>query len=348
MVKAQIHAGGRGKAGGIKLAQTPEEAKGLAQELIGKNLITHQTGPAGRVVKRVLVEQQSDISHEWYLGVALDTSASRPSVMACAEGGVEIEEVARRNPEKIMREVIDSADGILPFQGRRLAYGLGLPQDKVAPFLSLLQGLVRAFIDCDCMLAEINPLVFTREGQLVALDAKISFDSNALFRHKEIAALRDLDEEDVREVEASKLGLSYISLQGNIGCMVNGAGLAMATMDIIKLCGGEPANFLDVGGGATKEKVGQAFRLILSDQRVRGVLVNIFGGIMRCDVIAEGIVDATKEMKVAVPLVVRLQGTNVEQGRKLLSESNLSVTPADTMAEAAEKIVTLVKHGSKV
>ncbi len=348
VVKAQIHAGGRGKAGGIKLAQTPEEAKDLAQELIGKNLITHQTGPAGRVVKRVLVEQQSDISHEWYLGVALDTSASRPSVMACAEGGVEIEEVASRNPEKIMREVIDSADGLLPFQGRRLADGLGLPQDKVAPFLSLLQGLVRAFIDCDCMLAEINPLVFTREGQLVALDAKISFDSNALFRHKEIAALRDLDEEDVREVEASKLGLSYISLQGNIGCMVNGAGLAMATMDIIKLCGGEPANFLDVGGGATKEKVGQAFRLILSDQRVRGVLVNIFGGIMRCDVIAEGIVDATKEMKVAVPLVVRLQGTNVEQGRKLLSESNLSVTPADTMAEAAEKIVTLVKHGSKV
>ena len=348
VVKAQIHAGGRGKAGGIKLAQTPEEAKDLAQELICKNLITHQTGPAGRVVKRVLVEQQYDISHEWYLGVALDTSASRPSVMACAEGGVEIEEVARRNPEKIMREVIDSADGILPFQGRKLAYGLGLPQDKVAPFLSLLQGLVRAFIDCDCMLAEINPLVFTREGQLVALDAKISFDSNALFRHKEIAALRDLDEEDLREVEASKFGLTYISLQGNIGCMVNGAGLAMATMDIIKLCGGEPANFLDVGGGATKERVAQAFRLILSDQRVRGVLVNIFGGIMRCDVIAEGIVDATKEMKVAVPLVVRLQGTNVEQGRKLLSESNLSVTPADTMAEAAEKIVKLVKHGSKV
>ncbi|MEE9549256.1 MAG: ADP-forming succinate--CoA ligase subunit beta [Candidatus Binatia bacterium] len=342
VVKAQIHAGGRGKAGGIKLAQTPEEAKDLAQELIGKNLITHQTGPAGRVVKRVLVEQQSDISHEWYLGVALDTSASRPSVMACAEGGVEIEEVASRNPEKIMREVIDSADGILPFQGRRLAYGLGLPQDKVAPFLTLLQGLVRAFIDCDCMLAEINPLVFTREGQLVALDAKISFDSNALFRHKEIAALRDLDEEDLREVEASKFGLTYISLQGNIGCMVNGAGLAMATMDIIKLCGGEPANFLDVGGGATKEKVAQAFKLILSDKRVRGVLVNIFGGIMRCDVIAEGIVDATKEMKVAVPLVVRLQGTNVEQGRKLLSESNLSVTPADTMAEAAEKIVKAV------
>jgi succinyl-CoA synthetase beta subunit len=342
VVKAQIHAGGRGKAGGIKLAQTPEEAKDLAQELIGKNLITHQTGPAGRVVKRVLVEQQSDISHEWYLGVALDTSASRPSVMACAEGGVEIEEVASRNPEKIMREVIDSADGILPFQGRRLAYGLGLPQDKVAPFLTLLQGLVRAFIDCDCMLAEINPLVFTREGQLVALDAKISFDSNALFRHKEIATLRDLDEEDLREVEASKFGLTYISLQGNIGCMVNGAGLAMATMDIIKLCGGEPANFLDVGGGATKEKVAQAFKLILSDKRVRGVLVNIFGGIMRCDVIAEGIVDATKEMKVAVPLVVRLQGTNVEQGRKLLSESNLSVTPADTMAEAAEKIVKAV------
>lgn len=342
VIKAQIHAGGRGKAGGIKLAQTPEEAKALAQEIIGKRLVTHQTGPTGRVVKRVLVEQQFDIEHEWYLGVALDTSASLPSVMACAEGGVEIEEVARKSPEKIMREVIDTPDGLLPFQVRRLAYGLGLPYEKRALFFSLIQGLVRGFIDCDCMLAEINPLVFTSQGELVALDAKMNFDSNALFRHPEIVALRDTDEEDQKEIQASKIGLSYIALEGNIGCMVNGAGLAMATMDIIKLCGGEPANFLDVGGGASKDKVAQAFKIVLSDQRVQGVLVNIFGGIMRCDVIAEGIVEAAREMKITVPLVVRLQGTNGELGKKLLSESNLRVISADTMAEAAEKIVKAV------
>ena len=344
VIKAQIHAGGRGKAGGIKLAQTPEEAKALAQEIIGKRLVTHQTGPTGRVVKRVLVEQQFDIEHEWYLGVALDTSASLPSVMACAEGGVEIEEVARKSPEKIMREVIDTPDGLLPFQVRRLAYGLGLPYEKGALFFSLIQGLVRGFIDCDCMLAEINPLVFTSQGELVALDAKMNFDSNALFRHPEIVALRDTDEEDQKEIQASKIGLSYIALEGNIGCMVNGAGLAMATMDIIKLCGGEPANFLDVGGGASKDKVAQAFKIVLSDQRVQGVLVNIFGGIMRCDVIAEGIVEAAREMKITVPLVVRLQGTNVELGKKLLSESNLRVISADTMAEAAEKIVKAVNQ----
>jgi len=344
VIKAQIHAGGRGKAGGIKLAQTPEEAKALAQEIIGKKLVTHQTGPTGRVVKRVLVEQQFDIEHEWYLGVALDTSASLPSVMACAEGGVEIEEVARKSPEKIMREVIDTPDGLLPFQVRRLAYGLGLPYEKGALFFSLIQGLVRGFIDCDCMLAEINPLVFTSQGELVALDAKMNFDSNALFRHPEIVALRDTDEEDQKEIQASKIGLSYIALEGNIGCMVNGAGLAMATMDIIKLCGGEPANFLDVGGGASKDKVAQAFKIVLSDQRVQGVLVNIFGGIMRCDVIAEGIVEAAREMKITVPLVVRLQGTNGELGKKLLSESNLCVISADTMAEAAEKIVKAVNQ----
>ncbi|MCZ6620701.1 MAG: ADP-forming succinate--CoA ligase subunit beta [Deltaproteobacteria bacterium] len=344
VIKAQIHAGGRGKAGGIKLAQTPEEAKALAQEIIGKKLVTHQTGPTGRVVKRVLVEQQFDIEHEWYLGVALDTSASLPSVMACAEGGVEIEEVARKSPEKIMREVIDTPDGLLPFQVRRLAYGLGLPYEKGALFFPLIQGLVRGFIDCDCMLAEINPLVFTSQGELVALDAKMNFDSNALFRHPEIVALRDTDEEDQKEIQASKIGLSYIALEGNIGCMVNGAGLAMATMDIIKLCGGEPANFLDVGGGASKDKVAQAFKIVLSDQRVQGVLVNIFGGIMRCDVIAEGIVEAAREMKISVPLVVRLQGTNVELGKKLLSESNLRVISADTMAEAAEKIVKAVNQ----
>lgn len=344
VIKAQIHAGGRGKAGGIKLAQTPEEANALAQEIIGKRLVTHQTGPTGRVVKRVLVEQQFDIEHEWYLGVALDTSVSLPSVMACAEGGVEIEEVARKSPEKIMREVIDTPDGLLPFQVRRLAYGLGLPDEKGALFFSLIQGLVRGFIDCDCMLAEINPLVFTSQGELVALDAKMNFDSNALFRHPEIVALRDTDEEDQKEIQASKIGLSYIALEGNIGCMVNGAGLAMATMDIIKLCGGEPANFLDVGGGASKDKVAQAFKIVLSDQRVQGVLVNIFGGIMRCDVIAEGIVEAAREMKITVPLVVRLQGTNCELGKKLLSESNLRVISADTMAEAAEKIVKAVNQ----
>lgn len=344
VIKAQIHAGGRGKAGGIKLAKTPEEAKALAQEIIGKKLVTHQTGPTGRVVKRVLVEQQFDIKHEWYLGVALDTSVSLPAVMACAEGGVEIEEVAKKSPEKIMREVIDTPDGLLPFQVRRLAYGLGLPLEKGALFFSLIQGLVRGFIDCDCMLAEINPLVFTSQGELVALDAKMNFDSNALFRHPEIVALRDTDEEDQKEIQASKIGLSYIALEGNIGCMVNGAGLAMATMDIIKLCGGEPANFLDVGGGASKEKVAQAFKIVLSDQRVQGVLVNIFGGIMRCDVIAEGIVEAAREMKITVPLVVRLQGTNGELGKKLLAESNLRIISADTMAEAAEKIVKAVNQ----
>jgi len=344
VVKAQIHAGGRGKAGGVKLAKDPEEAESKAAAILGKALVTHQTGPQGRVVKRVLVEEALHIDRELYLGMVLDRGAARVSVIASAEGGVEIEEVARKNPEKILKEVIDPAVGLLAFQCRRLAFALGLAQAQVGKLVAAMQGLYRAFDETDCSLAEINPLVVTKEGEVIALDAKMNFDGNALFRQPEIVALRDLDEEDPREVEAGRYGLSYISLEGNIGCMVNGAGLAMGTMDIIKFYGGEPANFLDVGGGADKEKVAHAFKILLSDQRVRGVLINIFGGIMRCDVIAQGVVEAAREMSVQVPLVVRLQGTNVELGRKILSESGLAVIPADTMAEAAEKIVEAVKR----
>jgi succinyl-CoA synthetase beta subunit len=347
VVKAQIHAGGRGKAGGVKLAKSAEEAKKIAGDLLGRKLVTHQTGPEGREVRRLLIEEGLPIEREYYLGMVLDRAVSRVAVIASPEGGVEIEEVARRSPEKILREVIDPAVGLLPFQCRRLAYGLGLPQEQVGPFTKLLLALARAFVDLDCSLAEINPLVTTKDGKLLALDAKINVDNNALFRRPEIEALRDLNEEDPKEYEASKLGLSYISLDGNIGCMVNGAGLAMATMDIIKLCGGAPANFLDVGGGATKERVTEAFKIILSDRRVKGVLVNIFGGIMRCDVIAEGVVAAARAVNVAVPLVVRLQGTNVEQGRKILADSGLSITPAETMGEAAERIVKAVKEGTR-
>ncbi|MFQ5849897.1 MAG: ADP-forming succinate--CoA ligase subunit beta [Candidatus Binatia bacterium] len=345
VIKAQIHSGGRGKAGGVKLAEGPEEVEQKAGEILGKKLVTHQTGPKGREVKRLLVEEGLNVDRELYLGMVLDRSAARISLIASVEGGVEIEEVARRSPEKILKEVIDPAVSLLPFQCRRIAYGLALPREQVGKVVSILEGLSRAFMDLDCSLAEINPLVLTREGKLVALDAKMNFDNNALFRQPEVGKLRDLDEEDVKEVEASNLGLSYISLDGNIGCMVNGAGLAMATMDIIKLYGGEPANFLDVGGGATSDKVKEAFKILLSDKRAEGVLVNIFGGIMRCDVIARGVVEAAREMRVTVPLVVRLQGTNVELGRKTLLESGLSIVPAETMAEAAEKIVKAVKHG---
>jgi len=345
VVKAQIHAGGRGKAGGVKLAGSPEEAEKIAGEMLGKKLVTHQTGPQGRQVRYLLVEEKLNIEREFYLGMVMDRSLSCVSVIASAEGGVEIEQVAQRSPEKILKEAIDPAVGLLPFQCRRLAYGLGLSGQQANLLLSITQGLYRAFVERDCSLAEINPLLLTREGKLVALDAKMNFDNNALFRQPEITALRDLDEEDPKEYEASQLGLSYISLEGNIGCMVNGAGLAMATMDIIKLYGGEPANFLDVGGGATKDKVTEAFKLLLSDKRVEGVLVNIFGGIMRCDVIAQGVVEAAREMRVTVPLVVRLQGTNVELGKKILSGSGLSIIPAETMAEAAEKIVKAVKEG---
>ncbi len=343
VVKAQIHAGGRGKAGGVKLASSPEEAEQKASEILGKKLVTHQTGPQGRQVRRVLIEQGVNIEREFYLGLVLDRAQSRVTVIASSEGGVEIEEVAANHPERILKELIDPAVGLQPFQCRRVAFALGVPQQIVGKMVAMMQALYRAFDDCDCSIAEINPLILTKEGRVMALDAKMSFDSNALFRQKEILALRDLNEEDPREVEASNYDLSYISLEGNIGCMVNGAGLAMATMDIIKFCGGEPANFLDVGGGATKERVSQAFKLILSDERVRGVLINIFGGIMRCDVLAQGVVDAARELSIKVPLVVRMQGTNVDLGRKILAGSGLPIISAETMAEAAEKIVQAVK-----
>lgn len=343
VVKAQIHAGGRGKAGGVKLASSPDDAVEKAAQILGKNLVTHQTGPEGRQVRRVLIEQGVAIEREIYLGMVLDRTQSRVTVICSSEGGVEIEEVAAKHPERILKEVIDPAVGLQPFQCRRLAFALEIRQEAVGKLVALMQALYRAFDECDCSIAEINPLILTRDGRVMALDAKMNFDDNALFRHTDIVALRDLNEEDPREVEASKYGLSYISLDGNIGCMVNGAGLAMATMDIIKLCGGEPANFLDVGGGATKERVSQAFKIILSDARVRGVLINIFGGIMRCDVLAQGVVDAARELSLRVPLVVRMQGTNVELGRKILADSRLPIISAETMAEGAEKIVQAVK-----
>jgi succinyl-CoA synthetase beta subunit len=343
VVKAQIHAGGRGKGGGVKLATSPEDAEQKASEMLGKNLVTHQTGPQGRQVRRVLVEQGVDIEREIYLGMVLDRAQSRVVVIGSSEGGVEIEEVAAKHPEKILKEVIDPAVGLQPFQCRRLVFALGVSQEIAGKMVAMMQALYRAFDECDCSIAEINPLILTQEGQVMALDAKMNFDSNALFRQKDILALRDLDEEDPREIEAGKYELSYISLHGNIGCMVNGAGLAMATMDIIKLCGGEPANFLDVGGGATKERVSRAFKIILSDTKVRGVLINIFGGIMRCDVLAQGVVDAARESSLKFPLVVRMQGTNVELGRKILADSGLAIISAETMAEAAEKIVRAVK-----
>jgi succinyl-CoA synthetase beta subunit len=343
VVKAQIHAGGRGKGGGVKVAKNAEEAAAKARDMLGKNLVTHQTGPEGRQVRRVLVEQGLNINRELYLAMVLDRAQSRVTVICSSEGGVEIEEVAAKQPEKILKETVDPVIGLAPFQCRRLAFALGIPNELNVKMIAVMQGLYRAFDECDASLAEINPLIITKEGQVMALDAKMNFDSNAFFRQKEILALRDLNEEDPREVEASKYDLSYISLDGNIACMVNGAGLAMATMDIIKLYGGEPANFLDVGGGADKEKVAQAFRILLADSRVRGVLINIFGGIMRCDVLAQGVVEAARELNVSVPLVVRMQGTNVEIGRKILADSGLAIIPAETMAEAAEKIVSAVK-----
>jgi succinyl-CoA synthetase beta subunit len=342
VVKAQIHAGGRGKGGGVKVVKSADEAAEKARDMLGKNLITHQTGPAGRQVRRVLVEQGLNIQREIYLAMVLDRAQSRVSVICSSEGGVEIEEVAAKHPEKILKETIDPVIGLAPFQCRRLAYALEMPSDLTHKMVAVMQGLHRAFDECDASLAEINPLIVTKEGQVMALDAKMNFDSNAFFRQKEILALRDLYEEDPREVEASKYDLSYISLDGNIACMVNGAGLAMATMDIIKLYGGEPANFLDVGGGADKEKVAQAFKILLADPRVRGVLINIFGGIMRCDILAQGVVEASRQLNVSVPLVVRMQGTNVELGRKILAESGLAIISAETMAEAAEKIVKAV------
>ena len=343
VVKAQIHAGGRGKAGGVKLAKSREEVGNIAKELLGKVLVTHQTGPAGKEVKKIYVEEGCQIARELYVGLVVDRSTQRVVMMASTEGGVEIEEVAAKTPEKILKEFIDPAVGLIPFQGRKLAFGLGIDKSLVNKAVKFMTGLYNAFVASDASMAEINPLVVTKGGDIIALDAKMSFDDNALFRHKDIEEMRDLDEEDPKEVAAARFNLNYVTLDGNIGCMVNGAGLAMATMDMIKLSGGNPANFLDVGGGANKEQVTAAFKLITSDPNVKGVLVNIFGGIMRCDIIAEGIMAAAKDVGLKVPLVVRLQGTNVEQGRKLLAESGLNIITAENMDEAAEKAVKAAK-----
>ena len=339
VVKAQIHAGGRGKGGGIKLADGPEEAQRAAEAILRMTLVTPQTGPEGRLVQKVLVEEGMEIEKELYLGAVIDRSANRPVVMASEAGGMEIEEVAAATPEKILYETVDPLLGLKPYQARNLAFGLNLPAELISPGVKLIVGLYKCFEEMDCSLAEINPLVITRDGRLLALDAKMNFDDSALWRHKELAAMRDLNEEEPLEIEASKHNLNYIKLDGNVGCMVNGAGLAMATMDIIKLAGGEPANFLDVGGGATQEMVENAFRILMSDENVKAVLINIFGGILRCDVLARGVVEAVKSVEVDVPVVVRLEGTNAEQGREILQTSGLEFTVATGMADAAEKVV---------
>lgn len=343
VVKAQIHAGGRGKGGGVKLAKNVDEARQLAQKILGMTLVTPQTGPEGKVVKRLLITRACNIKKEMYIGLVVDRSTSRVVMMASEEGGVEIEEVAARTPEKIFKEVVDPLVGLAPFQARRLAYALNIPKPLVGKAVAFMTGLYNAFVDKDCSMAEINPLIITEEGDIVALDAKLNFDSNALYRHPDVAKMRDLDEEDPNEIEASKYDLSYISLSGNIGCMVNGAGLAMATMDIIKYYGGEPANFLDVGGGATTENVREAFKIILRDEKVKGILVNIFGGIMKCDVIATGVVEAAKQVGLTCPLVVRLEGTNVETGKEILKNSGLNIIAADGLADAAEKICKAIQ-----
>ena len=343
VVKAQIHAGGRGKAGGVKVAKNLDEVRTYASEILGKTLVTHQTGPEGKEVKRLLIEEGCDIKKEYYVGLVLDRATSCVTLMASEEGGMDIEEVSANTPEKIFKETIDPIVGMSGFQARRIAFNINIPKELINKTVQFLTNLYAAFIEKDCSIAEINPLVVTGDGQIMALDAKLNFDDNALYRHKDIQSLRDLNEEDPREIEASKHGLSYIALDGNIGCMVNGAGLAMATMDIIKHYSGDPANFLDVGGGATAEKVTEAFKIILSDQQVKGVFVNIFGGIMKCDVIAEGVIEATKQLGLTVPVVVRLEGTNVALGKKLLEESGLNLVSADSMADGAQKIVRLVE-----
>jgi len=343
VLKAQVHAGGRGKGGGIRVAADVDEAETLARQMIGMTLVTPQTGPQGRKVRRVLVEEPMAIAREVYLGVTLDRGRGLPVVMACAEGGMEIEEVARSKPDAIRIEAIDPLTGFRPFQARRLAFALGMQDDGVRQATRLMQALAKLYEESDASLAEINPLIVTDRGGLVALDAKMTFDDNALFRHPEIRELRDPDEEDPLEVEASTHGLNYIKLQGSVGCMVNGAGLAMATMDIIKHVGGEPANFLDVGGGATSEQVASAFKILLSDSGVRAVLINIFGGILRVDVLARGVIDALRQVGAGVPIVVRLEGTNVKEGRRLLQEAGLNLTLADGMLDAARKVVALAK-----
>jgi succinyl-CoA synthetase beta subunit len=340
VVKAQIHAGGRGKAGGVKIVKSADEARAAATALLGKTLVTPQTGPQGRVVRRLYVEQGCKIARELYLGIVIDRAVGRVTVMASTEGGVEIEEVAAKTPEKILREVLDPVIGLADFQARRIAYGLGLgKKEQLAKAVGFLTALTRAFVDLDASLVEINPLVVTEAGDVVALDAKMGFDDNALFRHADVKALRDPNEEDPREQEAAKHDLSYIALDGNIGCMVNGAGLAMATMDSVKAAGGEPANFLDVGGGADAEKVKAAFKIILSDAAVKGIFINIFGGILRCDVLAEGVVAAAREIGLKVPVVVRMEGTNVEKGRQILADSKLDIITATDMRDGAQKAV---------
>ncbi|TAL17830.1 ADP-forming succinate--CoA ligase subunit beta [bacterium] len=343
VVKAQIHAGGRGKGGGVKVVKGPQAARDAAKALLGMQLVTHQTGPEGKKVLKVYVEEGCDIARELYLGMVIDRATGFVTIMASTEGGTEIEVVASKTPEKIIKKAIDPAAGLMPCHGRSISYLLGLEGEAAKNAQKFINALYKAFVECDASLAEINPLVVTSEGKVIALDAKMNFDESALYRHADIEALRDESEEDPRELEAGKLGLNYISLDGEIGCMVNGAGLAMATMDIIKHYGAEPANFLDVGGGANAEQVENAFRLILSDPKVKCVLVNIFGGIMRCDTIAEGIIAAAKAIKLSVPLVVRLQGTNVDLGRKMLAESGLPIISAETMSEAAEKAVAAVR-----
>ena len=339
VVKAQIHAGGRGKGGGVKLARSPEEAGEVFKKMMGMQLVTHQTGPQGQKVRKIYVEEGCDIARELYLGVTLDRAIGRNVVMASSEGGVEIEKVAAKHPEKILRAAIDPVIGLAGYQARDLAFGLGLSGNAVNSFVRFATGTYKAYEASDASIVEINPLVVTKQGDVIALDAKINLDDNALYRHKELAALRDPDEEDPREAQAKEHDLSYVGLEGNIGCMVNGAGLAMSTMDMIKLAGGEPANFLDVGGGADEAKVTAAFKLLLADPQVKAVLVNIFGGIMKCDVIAAGIIAAAKQVHLEVPLVVRLEGTNVEQGKALLASSGLAITPADDLGDAARKAV---------
>ena len=342
VVKAQIHAGGRGKGGGVKLARSSEEVREYASRILGMTLVTHQTGPEGRLVKRLLVEEGADIRKELYVGMVVDRATQRVTLMASSEGGMDIEEVAASTPDKIYKVAIDPTTGLTDAQADDVARNIGVPEPSVPEARKFMQGLYRAFDECDASLAEINPLILTGDGKVLALDAKLNFDSNALFRHPEIVAMRDLDEEDPAEVEASKFDLSYISLDGNIGCLVNGAGLAMATMDTIKLYGAEPANFLDVGGGATTEKVTEAFKLMLKNPAVKGILVNIFGGIMRCDTIAEGVIAAAREVKLSVPLVVRMKGTNEDLGKKMLQESGLPIISADNMGDAAQKIVAAI------
>ncbi len=341
VVKAQIHAGGRGKAGGIKLAKSADEAESIARAMIGMTLVTHQTGPEGRVVNRVLIEEGLQMERELYLSLLLDRAAGKPVMMGSAAGGMDIEEVAAKTPEQIIRVHIDPGVGVMPFEARQLGFGIGLKGQQIGKFVKLATSLYEAFVATDASLVEINPLVVTRAGDLLALDAKMNFDDNALYRQTDIRDLRDLSEEDPLEIEASKSSLNYVHLDGNIGCMVNGAGLAMATMDIIKLAGGEPANFLDVGGGANADQIRDAFRILMSDKNVKAVLINIFGGILRCDVLAQGVIAAVKELGVHVPIVIRMEGTNVEEGKRLLRESAMNFTTADSMDEAAEKVVQL-------